>query len=325
MVVSLTAALALLPSWVLAAPTDTETTPSTTPEAGSDDLAATSAPAATSETPSAGATQTVTAPDATPTPKADPTDPVPEAPVTSSAPESPTTSQGIDETLLEADEAATAKPPTPPPSQLRSSVEGEGAEDAALAREFDQRYRPADNPGRFNLTLHTLFANAGGEDEIGGRMGGIQADVGQTFNRFGYGITASVWGGRVFLPERTGAEMNALFGVGPTVGLGRLALLGRGFLDLRVGYDVYYGVVNERRDDTRVVAQTPGQVTLTQTENLIPHGPRVRLDMGLLSLADRNFFHGFGFSAGYQGLVHSLRGELPFTHMLTLGLVYWMG
>jgi hypothetical protein len=50
------------------------------------------------------------------------------------------------------------------------------------------------------------------------------------------------------------------------------------------------------------------------------------MNMGLLvDNRDRRFIHGFGVSAGYQALVHSFRGDLPFTHMLTLGLSYWMG
>jgi hypothetical protein len=52
----------------------------------------------------------------------------------------------------------------------------------------------------------------------------------------------------------------------------------------------------------------------------------VQLNMGLLSLANhRRFIHGLGVSMGYQALVGSFRGQLPFTHMLTVGLSYWMG
>ena len=161
---------------------------------------------------------------------------------------------------------------------------------------------------------------------VGGRMGGASVDVGAAWNRISIAGTASAWGGRFFLPQETGAEMNTMFGGGPTLGYGRTALLGQGFFDLRVGYHMYYGVVNARRGDTAVVAsQGEGSVIFTQTENLSPHGPRVRIDMGLMSQANRKRFHAFGLSVGYQGLVHSFRGELPVTHMLTLGLAYWMG
>ena len=120
--------------------------------------------------------------------------------------------------------------------------------------------------------------------------------------------------------------LNALIGVGPTVDLGRLALLGRGFLDLRLGYDFFYGVVNRIDDETVSQGNDPGDVTVTKAKNLVPHGPRVRLDLGLLSLdTHRRFFHGFGVSMGYQALVGSLNGGMPPAHMLTIGLVYWMG
>jgi hypothetical protein len=130
----------------------------------------------------------------------------------------------------------------------------------------------------------------------------------------------------VFLPDRV-AEMNVLVGGGPTLNLGRLALLGRGYLDFRVGYDFFYGAVNQRRDNPTIVApQGDPNLRLEQAENLAPHGPRLQLNMGRLSVSNyRRYIHGFGVSMGYQGLVGSFRGDLPFTHMLTLGLSYWMG
>ena len=230
----------------------------------------------------------------------------------------------VEPTLLAGDDAQA--PPSPDMSPRVSSAVPPA--DAALARAYEQRFRPAHNPVRFNLGVRALFANAGGNKRTGGRLGGAQVDIGQTWNRAGYAVTASAWGGRVFLPRETGAEMNALFGLGPTVALGRLALLGRGFLDLRLGYDFLYGVVNERRANATVVApqSDPDAVRLIQTDNLMPHGPRLALQMGLLSGdSSRRFFHGFGVSMGYQALVHSFRGELPFTHMLTIGIAYWMG
>jgi hypothetical protein len=234
----------------------------------------------------------------------------------------------VDPDLLEADPPATTPPATrrPPPALRPQTIDPDEAE-AALARKYDAAYRPASNPGRLNLGVRTLFANAGGGDRVGGRMGGLQVDVGQSFNRLGYAITAQAWGGRVFLSQENRSEMNAMFGVGPTLNLGRLALQGNGFLDLRVGYDFFYGVVNQRRDDPAVVTtQADPNVALVQAENLVPHGPRVQLNMGLMiNRGHQRFFHGIGVSAGYQALVHSFRGDLPYTNMLTLGLSYWMG
>lgn len=236
----------------------------------------------------------------------------------------PPTDTDIDPELLEGDGEEAKRPP---PRALRPHVVDPEAEQAALRRKYQEQFRPADNPGRLALGVRTLFANAGGGDRVGGRMGGVQIDLGQNFNRFGYAITGQAWGGRVFLDQETDAEMNAMFGAGPTLNLGRLALQGQGFLDLRVGYDFFYGVVNEQRDDPTVLApQADPDIQFAQTENLAPHGPRAQLNMGLLlGRTKRGHWHGLGVSAGYQGLVHSFRGELPYTHMLTLGLSYWMG
>ena len=252
---------------------------------------------------------------------------VDEVPEPTLAAAEPTEPAPVDPDLLEAEPTPTPRGTRPPPPALRSPTVDPEAEEAALQRSYDAAYRPASNPGRLNLGVRTLFANAGGGDNIGGRMGGVQVDVGQSFNRFGYAITGQAWGGRVFLDRDSGAEMNAMFGVGPTLNLGRLALQGNGFIDLRVGYDVFYGVVNQRRDSPTVVAPTVDpDVQLVQTENLIPHGPRAQLNLGLLlDNSRRRYIHGVGVSAGYQGLVHSFRGDLPYTHMLTLGLSYWMG
>lgn len=242
----------------------------------------------------------------------------PAAPAEPAAPE-------IAPNLLESDEPE-APAATPTPGPTRAKVEDDGAYDAAVAAAYNALYRPADNPGRLNVTARLLFANAGGNSKVGGRLGGLQADIGQSWNRFGYAATASLWAGRVVLNDRV-AEMNTLVGIGPTLNYGRTALVGKGFLDLRLGYDFYYGVVNQQRSGPTVVApQGDPNIALEQAENLLPHGPRAQLNLGLLGGNNyRKRFHGFGMSMGYQGLVGSLRGELPFTHMLTIGLSYWMG
>jgi hypothetical protein len=274
--------------------------------------------------PDTAATPTEAAPEGDTAADPDATIPDPDAIAAPEGSEDPDqgSSPTVDPNLLEGKEEATR----PPARDVEPTVEDEDARDAALASEYKQRYRPEENPGRFNLGVRALFANAGGGERIGGRMGGVQVDAGMAWNYIGVALTGSLFGGRVFLPDRV-AEMNVLVGGGPTLNLGRMALLGRGYLDLRVGYDFFYGAVNQRRDDPTVVApQGDPDLRLEQAENLAPHGPRVQLNMGLLSHANhRRFIHGFGFSMGYQALVGSFRGDLPFTNMLTLGLSYWMG
>ncbi|MCR9163550.1 MAG: hypothetical protein ACE37F_15920 [Nannocystaceae bacterium] len=234
----------------------------------------------------------------------------------------PEKSGAIDPDLLSAEPS---DPSSVPPPTTRRVVVDPGAYEAALLAAYDAQYRPADNPGRLHVGARVLFANAGGDNDVGGRMGGAQVDVGQAWNRIGYALTASAWGGRVLLGDRV-AEMNGLFGLGPSLTYGRTALQQRGMIDFRVGYDFMYGVVN-RRTDTGIVAPVGNDspVVLEQADNLLPHGPRAMLQLGLLSPVKRNYNHGFGVVFGYQGLVGSLRGELPFTHMLVTGLQWWMG
>jgi hypothetical protein len=250
------------------------------------------------------------------------------APVDATTPAT-TPSDAVPADALETEPATTTTTPAPATTPARAVVvndEEELSPSEAITREYGPRYRPKDNPGRFNLAVRGMFANAGGSKLVGGRFGGFAADVGQSWNSFGYAITGTVWGGRLELQPDTGREINALIGIGPTIGLGRLALLGRGYLDVRVGYDFYYGVVNRRSGETILKGEDPGDVTVTKAKNLVPHGPRLRLDLGLLSLdSRRKFFHGFGLSMGYQALVGSMNGGLPPAHMLTLGISYWMG
>lgn len=325
------------------------------------DVATPEAPTAT-ETPSAAGSETPSATEAAPDAPADPTAgppseaaaatddaAVPEAPPPAEAqPEAPpadeTEREGSDAVAAEEAESPStgpeksdtidpdllageaSEPASPPPPTTRRVVQDPGAYEAALLASYDAEYRPADNPGRLHVGARVLFANAGGDNDIGGRMGGAQVDVGQAWNRFGYALTASAWGGRILLNDRV-AEMNGLFGAGPTLTYGRTALQQRGMIDLRLGYDFMYGVVNQRTDTGAVVAPVGNDsgVVFEQTENLLPHGPRAMLQLGLLSPVKRNYHHGFGVVFGYQGLVGSLRGDLPFTHMLVTGFQWWMG
>lgn len=323
----------------VAAPTGSETPSTPTPEPSTPAEAAPEAPAADPEA-SAAPIPTEEAPEgATAVPEAPPpaaeestAPPAEETPREGTATdmqgeaESPTPgpekSSGIDPDLLSGDAVEPVSTPAP---TTRTVVHDPGAYDAALAKAYADDYRPADNPGRLHVGARALFANAGGDNEVGGRMGGMQVDVGQAWNHFGYALTASAWGGRVLMADRVG-EMNALFGAGPTITLGRSALQQRGMIDLRLGYDFMYGVVNQRSDGGTIIAtQDDSAFALEQTENLIPHGPRAMLQLGLLSPKRRNYHHGMGVVFGYQGLVGSLRGDLPFTHMLVTGLQWWMG
>jgi hypothetical protein len=227
----------------------------------------------------------------------------------------------VDPNLL----AAEPSEPTPArrPPQLETDPD---AEAAALKATYNEKFRPTGNPTKVNFVVRALFANMGGRDSVGGRMGGARVDIGPAWNQFVVAGTVSAWGGKVILPRSTGAELNGLIGLGPTVGLGRLALLGRGFLDLRGGYDFMYGVVGQRAEGAVLQGQTGNGVVLTQTENLLPHGPRLTLDLGLVTdTRGRKYFQGFGASMGWQALVGSLRGDLPVTNMLTMGLSYWFG
>ncbi|MCA9654325.1 MAG: hypothetical protein H6712_01795 [Myxococcales bacterium] len=235
----------------------------------------------------------------------------------------------IDPSLLDAEPSdplapvsTTAAAPASAPAQ-RSPEE----RDAAIEEAYANLYRPADNPVRLNVTGRLVFANISGRERVNGRMGGASVDIGPSWNRVGVAATFTGWGGRLQLPRDTGTEMNAMLGGGLTVGMGRLALQSRGFIDLRLGYDVFYGVVNQRSAGPPVVApQADSQiVTATAAENLLPHGPRARLDLGLLGAGNRRFFHGIGLHLGYQALLGSLKGDLPASSMLTLGFSYWMG
>src|SRR5690606_19392934 len=90
--------------------------------------------------------------------------------------------------------------PVPPPV-IPAQESEETSYDAALARELALLYRPPHNPGRLAVTARLMFANIGANDHVGGRMGGLQADVGQSWNFIGYGLTASLWAGRVVLDD----------------------------------------------------------------------------------------------------------------------------
>lgn len=265
-----------------------------------------------------------------------PTDPAAAVPEVAATPEA-TTEQpaapveappepAIDPALLDAvPEVEAASPVSTRPAGSRDYASPE-EHDAAVEAAYANRYRPADNPLRLNITGRVMFANASGQQQVNGRLGGAAVDIGPAWNKVGIAATFTGWGGRILLPANTGAQMNGMVGGGLSLGLGRLALMSHGYLDLRLGYDIYYGVVNQRSDATAILASQGGeQLVATLPQNLLPHGPRARIDMGLVGSTNNRFFHGFGLSMGYQALIGSLNGGLPTTNMLTLGFSYWMG
>ncbi len=310
--------------------------------AGMIPASASAGPADGTTTPTAVAAPPAEAPPAE-APPAEPTGAATQPPAPANLPEPPTTAEAATATahapgppaaetispdMLDAGQpnaappAATAAKAAPVVTSAPSAADEEEMELEAELRSAD-RFHPTTNPGRLSLVARGMFANAGSGSLPGGRFGGVSIDLGQSWNRFGYAVTASALGGRFGLSQSGTREINGLIGVGPTVGLGRLAIIGNGFLDLRVGYDIFYGVMNRRDTSTNV---STNSFDLSPSKSVIPHGPRVRVDLGLMSQdASRRRFHGCGLSMGYQALVGSARGPMPTTHMLTFGIVYWMG
>ena len=204
------------------------------------------------------------------------------------------------------------------PGRVRSEEESAEQEDAAIASMYRTLFRPPSNPGRFNAVVRGVYMIAGSADStMSGRLGGITADLGQSFNKVGYAVTlAAHFGSLLHTTKERETQTIALLGGGPTINLGRLALLQRGFLDARLGYDFFVA-------PTRLIVDNMAMADGIRA----PHGPRFSLNMGLLSnpARARKLFHGFGLTIGYQALVGSLKGDLPFTNVLQFGIVYWGG
>src|SRR5690606_40218544 len=121
---------------------------------------------------------------------------------------------------------------------------------------------------------------------LSGRTGGIQLDLGQSFNFIGYAATLRGEGGQVYYGPEGRSQMNGLLGGGPTLSLGRLGMLQRGYIDLRIGYDFFVAPARERVQGGDIV----------RLPALLPHGPRAQLNLGLLISPDRTrrMFHGVG-------------------------------
>lgn len=240
-----------------------------------------------------------------------PTAPTPDDPT----PADPTTSSedAIPEDLLVA-EPADATPRRPPPAATAPTESV--SSDEKVRRHYQAMYRPEDNPGLLRVSAHGMFLAASGKD-VGGRLGGIQAEVGQSWNRVGYGIGVAAYGGDTLLGKGQYSQSFGMFGGGPTVSLGRTALLRHGYLDLTAGYDFFYMPATDSRFAVRDGVQGESY--------FVPHGPRVRLDLGLIGIArrERTLRHGMGISIGWQGLISSLAGgQHAYSNVLMVGLSY---
>lgn len=209
-------------------------------------------------------------------------------------------------------------PTTRPTARLPTESESAEQEDAAIAAMYRDLYRPANNPGRLNISTRVVYAILGSPDNtLSGRLGGLTADIGQSFNKIGYALTVvGQFGNLVHTTKDRQTQSVALVGGGPTLSLGRLGLIQRGMLDIRVGYDFLVA-------PTRVIVDGGA----TRDGIRVPHGPRLALNMGLLSNPgrQRRMFHAFGFTIGYQALVHDLKGDLPFSNVLQFGMFWWGG
>lgn len=201
-------------------------------------------------------------------------------------------------------------PPPPIPSD----------DDAATVDFYRSLYRPASNPGRLNIVPRITYTVLGSTDgAISGRTAGLSVDLGQSWNTIGYALTLTANLGDINLRADDKVKSAAMIGGGPTLSLGRLALLQRGYLDLRGGYDFFYAPAYVPRNvvDPSIVAQS-----------IAPHGPRLQIHMGLILHPGRTrrTFQGVGVTVGYQALVGSFAGgPMPFTSVLIFGASYWIG
>lgn len=263
-----------------------------------------------------------TEPEPAPTEPA-PAGPSPAAPDATAEPAAPTSTEPAaaepSPSLLEPSARST---PAPRPAPMAGDPVGAGISREEKAKNFyDDLYRPADNPARLNIGARALFMATGAkESQVSGRMGGLSLEAGHTWNWIGYAITGTLYGGQTLIGRAQEHEFNMMVGGGPTLGLGRLALVRHGFLDARIGYDFFYA-------PTKVSFIGVSDGVATAPDHVTPHGPRLRLDMGLM--LQRSLYskrrHGVGVTFGYQMLVGSLSGEMARSNVLMVGLSYFLG
>jgi hypothetical protein len=178
-------------------------------------------------------------------------------------------------------------------------------------------YRPPENPSRLYLGARGAYALAGTTNsEGGGRMGFGNVELGQTWNYIGYALGATIMAGDLTFGDYGVAKYGGvLVGGGPSLGLGRLGLFGRGYLDFRVGYNFFFAPVSSTRPE------------LSNPPDASPHGPKVQVDAGLLlhDSESRRFRHGLGATIGWQMLVHTFTGEYPRVNTFIVGFGYFFG
>lgn len=208
------------------------------------------------------------------------------------------------------------EPPAPAP-RVRVASDREQVDHSERMRNYYAKtYRPAHNPPRVYFAARAAFAMAGTNDSSGGgRLAFANVEAGQTWNFISYGLGASLYGGNLTFGEEASKYGGLLIGAGPSVGLGRLGLFGRGYLDLRVGYNFFYAPIFATRPE------------LVDPPNAAPHGPKIQVDLGLLlhDSESRRFRHGLGASLGWQMLVHTFTGEYPRANAFNVGLSYFFG
>jgi hypothetical protein len=223
--------------------------------------------------------------------------------------------------LLESDEPADlGRPVVAPASPSRERVD----HSERLRGYYASVYRPRENPARVWFAARGSYSLTGSNESVGGgRMGVATIEAGQTWNWLGYGLGLTVMGGSLTFGEAGTAgggpgiskQSGVLVGGGPSLGLGRLALLGRGFVDFRVGYNFFYAPIR---------SAFAGQADPADAS---PHGPKAHIDVGLLmhDSESRRFRHGFGATLGWQMLVHSFTGQYPRLNAFNVGVAYFFG
>lgn len=214
--------------------------------------------------------------------------------------------------LLESDEAEARR--------VRVRVDDsarEGVDHRERMRSYYARiYRPEHNPSRLYFAARAAYGLSDTRDGAGGRGAFANVEFGQTWNHISYAVGPTLFAGAIDIGDTDDDRYSPLLvGGGPSLGLGRLSLMGRGFVDFRLGYNFFYAAM-ANADPTQ---PTPAAAA--------PHGPKAQLDMGLLFHGSerRRFRHGLGATMGWQMLVHSIAGDFPVFNNFTIGATYFFG
>lgn len=273
---------------------------------------------ATETAPEAGQVSESEGPTPAVDPEASPMDPAgadesppvspPDDPVTAEQPEQ---KQDLSNLLVSDQSEATAPRVRAPDDRNRVD------RNERLRNYYARIYRPPHNPSRIYFGARAAYAMAGTSDGSGGgRMGFVNAELGQTWNYVGYALGLTALAGDLTFGNQ-GVEKygGVIVGGGPSLGLGRLGLLGRGYIDFRAGYNFFYAPVMSTRPE------------LNDPPDAAPHGPKVQVDVGLMfqDSESRRFRHGLGVTLGWQMLVHSFTGDFPRVNSFVVGAGYFFG